>query len=179
MYVVSYKIALKKQMSNVFSCFFTILYDITLKNTKNHEKKQKTVSCKIMSTAPQLELTDQHRKVIKSCIVKSGYPSALARETGLARAIFQGWDAPGRKMSFGTWIAIVKYARRSGVVGPYFDPITLQEPPSNYDLDKEVSEAAWMLQRIPLDERSRIVTEIAAAYGKAVARERDGGAKLA
>ena len=127
-----------------------------------------------MSIAPQLELTDKHRTVIKDCIVKSGYPAALARETGLAPGIFQKWDAPGRKVSYSTWFAIVVYARRAGVVGPYFDPITLTEPPSNYDLDKEVYEAAWMLQRLPVDERERLTTDIAAAYGKSVARARDG-----
>lgn len=127
----------------------------------------------------QLKLDDDHRQFIHKCMRKAGYPAALARECNVNRMVFQDIDEPEKSLAWGTWIELVSYARRSGVVGPYFDPITLQEPPSNYDLDKEVSEAAWMLQRVPLDERSRIVTEIAAAYGKAVARERDGNQTIA
>ncbi len=127
----------------------------------------------------QIKLNNNHRAFIRLCMKQAGYPAVLARECKLNPTIFRDWQEEGKTMAWGTMIALVEYARRSGVVGPYFDPITLQEPPSNYDLDKEVSEAAWMLQRIPLDERSRIVTEIAAAYGKAVARERDGNQTIA
>ena len=122
----------------------------------------------------QIKLTAQHRAIIDKCLRAAGYPAALAKECGVNRAVFGNIGEEQKSFAWGTWIELVSYARRAGVVGPYFDPITLTEPPSHYDLDKEVYEAAWMLQRLPDDERERLTTEIAAAYGKSVARARDG-----
>ena len=127
----------------------------------------------------QIKLNNNHRSFIRLCMKQAGYPAVLARECKLNPTIFRDWQEEGKTMAWGTMIALVEYARRSGVVGPYFDPITLQEPPANYDLDKEVSEAAWMLQRLALPDRERIINDVAATYGKQVARERDGQAKLA
>ena len=146
-------------------------------NAKKYQKITQFRTYRTMKS--QLKLTESHRAIIAKCMKHAGYPAALAKEVGVSRVLFYYLQREDKTLGWGTWLEIISYARRSGVVGPYFDPITLQEPPLNYDLDKEVSEAAWMLQRIPLGERSRIVTEIAAAYGKAVARERDGEAQLA
>lgn len=127
----------------------------------------------------QLKLDDAHRQLINKCMRRAGYPAALARECKVNRMVFQDVENPEKKLSWGTWLEIVAYARRSGVVGPFFDPITLAEPPSNYDLDKEIYEAAWMLQHLDGEVRTRIVNEIAAEYGKQVARSRDGQATIA
>ncbi len=122
----------------------------------------------------QILLDDAHRALIRKCMAIAGYPAALARECRSSRNTFDSWDARGKRLSWATWIEIVSYARRSKIVGPFYDPITLLDPPAQ-DISGEAHEAAWMLDRLPGEVRARFLTDIAAAYGRAVARRGDEG----
>lgn len=124
----------------------------------------------------QIQLDDKHRCLINKCMKCAGYPAALARGCGLNPTIFRDWNKKGKTMAWGTLIALVQYARDNGIVGPFFDVITLQEPPPNNDLAKDVYETAWMLQHLPSEERQKLSDGIAAAYGRYVAAKKDGAA---
>lgn len=127
----------------------------------------------------QIKLTESHREFIRRCMAKAGYPASLARECRLNPTIFHNWDADNKTMSWGTLCCLVAYARRAGIVGPFFDPITLKEPPSSAascGLDARTVEAAWMLQMLHQQTRDKIMDVIAAEFGRQTARERDGQA---
>ena len=126
----------------------------------------------------QIILSDEHRRIIRCCIARAGYLAASSRECGFVRSTLNAWSKPGKQIGWDTWISVVTYARAQGIVGRYFDPITLEDPPLQ-DISAASHEAAWMLDRLPDAERRPLVDAIAAAYGRAVARSRDGGGERA
>lgn len=141
--------------------------DIAEKNiifSANDDKITKRVYMKT-----QLELEDRHRLIIRKCLMSAGYPAALAKAIGVERQVLYHWE--NKRLSWDTWIAIVSYARSQGIVGKYYDPITLTDPYPGADLDKEVYEAAWMLQNmIDGPARKKLLDDIAAAYGRQAAQ---------
>ena len=124
----------------------------------------------------QLLLTDSHKKVIRACLKVCGYPAALAKALSVGRSIFTDWDKEGKAIGYDTWVAIVQYARDNGIVGPFFDVITLSDPPGALAVDKEVEDAAWMLQNMPREERAGLLDSIAAAYGRYAMKKKDSDA---
>ncbi len=124
----------------------------------------------------QLALDERHLKIIRACLRVAGYPAALAKACGVGRSVFYDFDKEGHKMSWSTWVDVVKYARKNGVVGQYFDVIEMREPPGALAVDKEVEDAAWMLQDMPKEERAGLLDSIAAAYGRYAMRKKDNDA---
>ena len=122
----------------------------------------------------KLVVSEKILDLLRKCLARAGYPAALSRECGISQPMLHKLRCLGTPISWWTVVSLVDYARAQGIVGRYFDPITLEDPPSQ-DISAASHEAAWMLDHLPADERQRLMDQIAAAYGRSVARAGDEG----